>query len=234
MEVIWITKLFLSHLITDFLLQRKSWIADRKIRHFSSRYLYLHTFITATTALVFIGWEYWFVALIILVTHTAIDGWKSYQKEEARYFIIDQVLHLLVIAACWWFTFYDLSDLRLNHEIIASDSRLWITLTAFVFVAWPSAFLIGQLTKTWRQNLDNSDALANAGKWIGIIERVLILILVLHNHFEAIGLLIAGKGLIRFNETNRPEQKTEYLLIGTLISIVLALVTGLVALQLTS
>ena len=67
----------------------------------------------------------------------------------------------------------------------------------------------------------------DAGKWIGIVERIIILIFVLYNQFSAIGLLVAAKGIIRFNEKDRQEIKTEHLVIGTLMSIALAIVTGL-------
>jgi len=53
------------------------------------------------------------------------------------------------------------------------------------------------------------------------------MILVLQSQFSAIGLLIAAKGIIRFNEKDRQEIKTEYLVIGTLMSISLAILTGL-------
>jgi hypothetical protein len=41
-------------------------------------------------------------------------------------------------------------------------------------------------------------------------------------------LLVAAKGVIRFADSDRTERKTEYLLIGTLISFSLAIITGLV------
>ena len=44
--------------------------------------------------------------------------------------------------------------------------------------------------------------------------------------YAAISLLIAAKGIIRFNEKDRPEVKTEYLVIGTLMSIGIALIIG--------
>lgn len=232
--IIWLAKLLLAHLLTDFLFQKASWIADRNKRHFRSSYLYLHTFLTAALAWLFIGWSYWVVALIILITHTIIDGWKSYQKDETVYFLIDQALHLLVIFACWWFTFYDWSDMKLNGRLLADDTNLWIKATAYVFVAWPSGFLVGQLTRQWRKNLPDSEGLANAGKWIGILERIIILTLVVYNQYESAGLLIAAKGIIRFSENNRTEQKTEYLVIGTLISIAIAMGTGMVVLRLMS
>jgi hypothetical protein len=40
--------------------------------------------------------------------------------------------------------------------------------------------------------------------------------------------LVAAKGFIRYSEKDRPEIKTEYLVVGTLLSIGLALLTGLV------
>ena len=86
---IWLIKLLLSHLLTDFVLQPTGWVLQRKERHFSSPYLYLHGLITAVLAWVFIGWKYWGVALIILISHVLIDTWKSYQKEKISYFLID-------------------------------------------------------------------------------------------------------------------------------------------------
>ncbi|HMU44281.1 MAG TPA: DUF3307 domain-containing protein [Ignavibacteriaceae bacterium] len=231
-EIIWLTKLFLSHLFTDFILQRKLWIDDRKVKHFYSGYLYLHTFITALLAWILIGWQYWIVAIIILITHTLIDGWKSFQDDKPKYFFIDQILHLLVIVGCWYFTFYESSDIETSWDNINSNADFWIVSTAFVFLSLPAGFMIGELTKKWSTGLNNSAALVNGGRWIGIIERLVILILVLQNQYEAIGLLIAAKSILRFSENDRPEQKTEYLLIGTLISLCLAMVTGLLVTKL--
>ena len=228
---IWLTKLLLSHFLTDFLLQRTKWVEERKKDHFASPYLYLHTIITAVVAWFFIGFSYWLVAIIIFVTHTIIDGLKSFAPDKPKFFLIDQGLHLIVIIACWWFTFYDFSDLKLNWNEISNDTDLWVKITAYFFISWPCGFLIGQLTQKWRANLPNSEGLENAGKWIGIIERVIILTLALYNQYEAVGLLIAAKGIIRFNENDRTEQKTEYLVIGTLISILLAIITGLIVIK---
>lgn len=232
MEILWLVKLLLSHLLTDFFLQHDSWIRDRRKNKFRSGYLYLHTFITAAVALLMIGWQYWIVIIIIFATHTLIDGWKSYMEDKPKYFLLDQLLHIMVILACWYFTFYKFSDIDSNWQNIKNDAPLWLKITAFTFLTWPASFLIGQLTTSWRKNLDDSKTLENAGKWIGIIERCVVLALILKNQYEAIGLLIAAKGLIRFSEKDRPEQKTEYLLIGTLISIALAMVTGLIVIAL--
>jgi len=84
------------------------------------------------------------------------------------------------------------------------------------------------MTQHWRENIADAESLNNAGKWIGMAERIIIVIFVLNNQYAAIGLLVAAKGIIRFNEKDRPEIKTEYLVIGTLLSIAIAVVTGLI------
>jgi hypothetical protein len=225
---IWLTRLILSHLITDFILQPKSWVDDRTAKHFASAKLYLHGFITALFAFIITGFQHWLVAIVILVTHTVIDGWKSYQKQTAAYFVADQLLHLLVILGCWYFTFITWGDVTTAWQKVNQNLSVWKTITAFVFLTTPAGILIGQLTRQWRDKLPEAESLANAGKWIGMAERIIILIFVLYGEYSAIGLLVAAKGIIRFNEKDRQEIKTEYLVIGTLLSITLAMAAGLV------
>jgi Protein of unknown function (DUF3307) len=227
-ESIWLTKLILSHLITDFILQPKAWIIERNKKHFFSGKLYLHGFLTGLLSWIIIGWQYWLVAIVISVTHTLIDGWKSYKNPTVVYFLLDQLMHLLVIIGCWYFTFLKWSDVLSAWQQLNTQTAIWKTVTAFAFLTTPVGILIGQLTKQWRDKIADAESLANAGKWIGIIERIIILIFVLLSQYSAIGLLVAAKGIIRFNEKDRPEIKTEYLVIGTLMSMGLAIVTGLV------
>jgi hypothetical protein len=224
---VWLVKLLLAHLLTDFVLQPKSWVDDRSQKHFRSSKLYLHGLVTAAMAWALIGWQYWLVALVILITHTLIDGWKSYQKPTLTYFLADQILHLLVILICWYALFIRWEDVQQQFSAYQSNSRFWKTIAAFVFLTSPSGILIGQMTSQWRSKIENAESLANAGKWIGMIERVIILVFVLFDQFSAIGLLVAAKGIIRFNEKDRQEIKTEYLVIGTLMSLVVAILTGL-------
>jgi len=223
----WLIKLILAHLLTDFILQPKSWVDDRYAKHFASVKLYLHGVITALMAWVMMGLQYWLPAIIILVTHTLIDGWKSYRENTVAYFLIDQLLHLLVMAGCWYFIFIKWNDVQMTWQQLDTHITAWKMIIAFVFVTAPAGILIGQFTKQWRDKITGAESLANAGKWIGIAERIIILIFVLYNQFSAIGLLVAAKGIIRFNEKDRQEIKTEYLVIGTLMSIGLAVITGL-------
>lgn len=226
---VWLIKLVLAHLLTDFILQPKRWVEDRDAKHFASGKLYLHGLVTALLAWIMIGPQYWLTAIVILVTHILIDGWKSYQKKTVLYFLVDQLLHLGVISICWCTLFITWHDVQMAWQQLNTAADTWKIITAFVFLTAPAGILIGQLTQQWRDKITGAESLANAGKWIGIAERIIILIFVLYGQFSAIGLLVAAKGIIRFNEKDRQESKTEYMVVGTLLSIGLAIITGLLA-----
>jgi uncharacterized membrane protein YidH (DUF202 family) len=208
-ELIWLIKLVLSHLLADFIFQPKSWVSQRQQKHFHASSLYVHGAIAATLAWVFMGWQYWYFALIIFITHILIDGWKSYRPVTVVYFLLDQALHFLVLLICFCLAFYNWSEIRTLATDIGNNSSFWIIITAFIFLSFPSGIAIDQMTRKWRQELPDAAGLANAGKWIGILERTLILIFLLQNQYAAIGLLITAKGLLRFSEKEKQEQKTE-------------------------
>lgn len=65
--------------------------------------------------------------------------------------------------------------------------------------------------------------LINAGRLIGITERILALILLFLGEFEAIGFIIAAKSILRYD--NEDSAKTEYVLIGTMLSFGMAILT---------
>ncbi len=228
--MIWITKMVLAHLVTDFILQPRSWIDSRKKKHFRDPILYVHGLLTAWVALLAVGYHFWLTASIIFITHVLIDGWKSYRTDDTKFFVIDQLLHLLVIFGCWYFLFLHPQDIVAAWKEL-NNKNILILITAFVLVTQPASIFISQVTRKWRDQVMDPVSLGNAGKWIGILERIIMLALVLHHQYQTMGLLIAAKSLLRFSETNRPEIKTEYLLIGTLISISIAILTGIIALQ---
>jgi len=61
----------------------------------------------------------------------------------------------------------------------------------------------------------------NAGRVIGILERMLIYLFILTNQFTTIGFILAAKSFARFYELEQREF-AEYVLIGTLLSALLA------------
>jgi hypothetical protein len=203
-------------------------VESRKNNHWKSKYLYLHCAITALTAWLFTSFLYWQVPVVLFITHLVIDIWKSYRNNGIAYFIIDQVVHLAIIIGLWTWLCPVSQDLLWEYITSLNNVVLWSYAAGAVFLTQPLSVLIGMLTKKWREQIeDDKESLENAGKWIGILERIIVFVLVINKQYEAIGLLIAAKSILRFNETKGAHLRTEYLLIGTLISMAIAITTGL-------
>lgn len=68
-----------------------------------------------------------------------------------------------------------------------------------------------------------------AGRWIGILERLIILLLVVGDEAGAAALVVAAKAILRFPEISgdEPHLSAEYVLIGSLASWLLAIAGGL-------
>jgi hypothetical protein len=79
-----------------------------------------------------------------------------------------------------------------------TGNSFWIILLAAVFLTKPVAVIIGMVTRSFREKIENFDknTLEKAGTWIGILERLIIFFLVLISQWEAIGLLVAAKSII--------------------------------------
>lgn len=228
------TKLFLAHLIADFILQPNRWIVHKEANKAASKYLYFHVFLHfAITMLLLWDLSYWKIALIILVSHYLIDVVKLYInplfKNKSIPFFIDQVLHIVVLYCCAYFS--GLWD----HTLQLFEQLNWHLITAVVFVSFPAAIIMSKLLEKMSNQIEiDHKSLPNAGKYIGVIERLFVLLFIILDHWEAIGLLITAKSVFRFNDLKESNSRklTEYILIGTLISFGIAIVTGVIFINL--
>ncbi len=85
-----------------------------------------------------------------------------------------------------------------------------------------------KIRKEDKQN--DKKVLFNAGKYIGILERLFIFGFVVANFWEGIGFLLAAKSIFRFGDLNNAKERhlTEYVLIGTFLSFGCAILVGLI------
>ena len=70
------------------------------------------------------------------------------------------------------------------------------------------------------------------GRKLGNLERILMLIFVIAGRYDALGFVLAAKGLIRSKEFE-DRDFTEYFLLGSLASILIAVLTGELLIQTT-
>lgn len=233
MAVNLLLRLIISHLLTDFVFQPSSWITDRKVKKIRSVKLVWHAIATAVVAYALSGiYTCWWLPLIILISHYLIDLAKSYLPDKFIYFAADQLMHLAVIFIIWLIINNQWHAIISDFNGIAGSTHFWILVLGYIVVTWPLGIIIGMATARWRNDLaatkEAKDGLENAGKWIGICERVLILTFVLTNQFTAIGFLITAKSILRFGDKDKQaEKKTEYILVGTLLSFAASALLGI-------
>ncbi len=71
----------------------------------------------------------------------------------------------------------------------------------------------------------NTEGLEKAGRYIGYLERILIITFILADQWVAIGFLFTAKSIFRFEESKTG--KAEYFLLGTLFSFTCGILLGI-------
>jgi hypothetical protein len=229
-------QLLIAHLVGDFFLQTSKLVVRKEQLKWRSGFLYVHVLIHFALTMLFTGdLEFWLYAAGISLLHLLIDGAKlQFQTAETKrtWFILDQVLHVVVIVAAWWLYLKIPFDIKL-----ISDQRVLAIILAVLFILKPASLIIKVVISKWSprispgQIITEVESLENAGQLIGMMERFLILVFILLNRWEGIGFLLGAKSIFRFGDLTQAKDTrlTEYVLIGTLLSFILAILTGLVA-----
>lgn len=89
-----------------------------------------------------------------------------------------------------------------------------------------------------RMSTTKMPASDNVGLFIGYLERLLIILFIILKEYTAIGLIIASKSILRFNDIkqditedipDKVDKRSEYILLGTMLSLTFGMLIGLLA-----
>lgn len=238
--------LLLAHLLGDFPLQLP-WIARNKARHPLALLLHgvVHWLLAWACLVLFVGIPFLsghnqaVIAGYVLV-HLAIDGLKSLLiarrviADKGGTFLLDQLLHGVVMTAAA--LFLSGSHLAALADVVrlsaSARTRILETAIMYVGVVFGGGYLIRYITRSMARGVveEAPEQLQNAGLYIGWIERTLVITAMALQSPALVGLILTGKSIARFPEFKEP-RFAEYFLIGTLLSITLAVFGGIVLLQ---
>ncbi|MFH1513647.1 MAG: DUF3307 domain-containing protein, partial [Bacillota bacterium] len=158
-------------------------------------------------------------------------------KVDIRYFA-DQFLHLVIITSISiWFLQNNpdigmnssiFNELHIKHEILI---KLFQAAAAFIIVLQPVSLTFYKIfnidvlaiAKTPQHQDDTNNPpvdIKGTGAIIGFMERIIMLCLLIMGEYTAIGFVIAGKSIIRFNSN----VKQEFFIIGTFYGIITTIV----------
>ncbi|MDA9555380.1 DUF3307 domain-containing protein [Pelobium sp.] len=229
-----IIKITLAHLVGDFVLQTKTMVNDIEHKKFKSKYLYIHALIHLLLILVITKFQIQYIlpAILLSIFHLGIDSiTKILIKEKLNNvsnLLFDQFLHTLSIALFIKY-FY---NYKVDFNIIFS-AKNYLLLIALVGITYVSAILIKKIMDQLNYPMPKG-GIDDAGKYIGMLERLFIFVFVISSFWEGIGFLLAAKSIFRFGDLkeNKEIKLTEYILIGTLLSFGLAIFIGKLYLKL--
>ena len=212
--------LVLAHIVGDFILQPKHWVENKMKNKLTSKYLYFHIVVHALLLLFAFQFklQYWLGFVFIVLTHLIIDIVKVTSQTNSNkrvLFFLDQLAHFIVLLLV--VLFYKGKGIEITSIF---NSQIQLLLLVVFLETKVTSICIDVIFTRWEIMAKEEKSLENAGKYIGILERLLILFFVIIGHWEGVGFLLAAKSIFRFSDLTRAEDRklTEYILIGTLLS----------------
>jgi hypothetical protein len=162
-------------------------------------------------------------------------------------FVIDQLLHIVIIllAVFVWPTFALQAWVKSNILGVMRWALVLLAIWTPASVSFEEIFRKFKpqkfIQKTIVQKSGNIDIIKNsnlvetvegAGSWIGILERTIAVLSISQGQFSALGFVMAAKSLARFKLLSEDQSFAEYYLIGTLFSVLFALLAYLLVFKL--
>src|SRR5262245_23722318 len=242
--------LYLAHLVTDFVLQSNRMVVGKR-RGLVLAYLE-HGGIHFFAAVLFLGFGvtgllrnvgfYGVVAALTLV-HLGIDWSKiglvrfGRVKDGAALFFGDQAAHFVTVTfAAWLVARPSVADLTAKIRWFQSNTEKPLLLVViYVCVIFGGGYVVRFLTKPLLKSDvevigESTNQLENAGLYIGWLERFVVLTSLVLQSPATVGLILTAKSIARYPEL-KSVRFAEYFLIGTLLSVSIGILGGLVLLK---
>lgn len=233
----------IAHLAGDFLFQSRNIVENKekmKLRGYFSHglVLFVLTFLLTVVYGLIISLS---LALLLGLVHIVVDFIKvklakifTSAAGDLYIFIGDQILHLAVIYFIWLHFFrYPFSEVvfrgdRFLYQFGFRDtfiSEILIFVVVYLLVLFVGAVFLEKVLNLIDLPADEKEQQLHLGKYIGVVERALVLTLILTGSMSSIGIIFMAKSLARFNKLNQ-KMFAEYYLLGTLTSILIAVLGG--------
>ena len=193
----------------------------------SIRRLLLRSALAASISCVLLGAFHWRILSVIVLTYLLLGAIEArISSDSPKLFLAEQSAYLVVLfgLACyfpdaaksgWWATGMKPDLAKWYFAALSCVSGIALCVPA-------GGVLISRLLRPFTHEIRESDitGLAQGGQYIGWLERILVMLLVLMDQPNGIGFLIAAKSILRFGEIKDANQRkvAEYIIIGTFLS----------------
>lgn len=229
--------LYAGHFLGDFGLQTRWMVEGKRRTSVLGAHVLVVTGVHLALLLPHMSWALAGACLAIGAAHAIIDGakvhWPSRRPGPLGLFLLDQAAHLGVLFVVFWVVREAGGSFPLHLD--AEWLRAWQTgavlAAAIAFNCNGGGAIVSGVLASLSPELEASEeessGLRGSGRLIGILERTITLVLIVLGQWAAIVLLLAAKSIARFEEL-KDRRFAEYYLVGTLTSILVAILVGLV------
>ena len=190
------------------------------------------------------SWKIIFMGITAAILHMSIDLLKYWYMfnlkkknemtltKDRNIFFIDQLFHLICLVS-------------ISYLVVMADESIYVYkfftqlfdivgISKVSFASWivalliihkPANIAISKLLVIYKPASNEEEKKDNnAGRFIGTIERIIMLIFISIGQYSAIGLVLTAKSIARYDKISKEKDFAEYYLLGTLISTVVVLV----------
>lgn len=226
--------LLLAHILGDFYLQSPRMAQKKKESYVQVLWhslLYALPFVLLSLFMSNNG-KIWLTMGVLL--HGLIDSikhiWERKANSEetlAKLFLTDQALHFLSLVFLSYMILQSGAEYRFPSAL--NDFFSGIDISASMLIKWfaallcigkPSNLFIRRILVLCRGNqlADSEESPVKAGRYIGVIERLIMLLFMAMQQYSAIGLVLTAKSIARYEKISKDKDFAEYYLLGTLLS----------------
>ena len=243
------TLLFFAHILGDFYFQSQKLVIEKKKSIYKvllhSIFYTLACFVVITPVI-----NKWLIiaATFISISHLIIDvlKWilvkrvsKDNENMGSIVYVIDQIVRLIFIfiaslfvaARCGLLNVF--SGINYIFQVVGIEKWQALSSLSLILLVWkPTNITIKKVLFAYKPKEDSENKdVANAGSFIGLLERIAILLFLSINQYSAIGLVLTAKSIARYNKISESKEFAEYYLLGTLLSTIIAIVAYLVIIK---
>jgi hypothetical protein len=234
-------QLYLAHVMADFLF-RSDWIARHKRRAAAfGAGAAVHAACACATVNVGLTDRVLIAIVVMACAHALVDVARARAGDDWTVFAVGQAAHSIVVTLAYLWVTTSWTQAVETTMTAAGTAHLYLYLSAYIGAVFGGGYFIQKVTQSLLDRVgtglaSSKPGLPSAGKYIGWVERALILTFVIAGYDQAIGFLLGAKALVRYPEIKEDSKGhfAEYFLIGTLTSVGLALVTGLAVKRIVS
>lgn len=251
------TKLFIylaliAHFLGDFyfqsdaLAESKNKSLKKTLVHGLIHFILMGAILFFTFGISVVGFVLLITAVHILVDYlkTRTSRWTKENLHQITFLWLDQLIHILFIIILAKFFFFKYSGLEpLGFWTIISavlgiefkDLSAWAL--AIIIIMKPSLIMVKRSLMGFIPPSENEEGeeeinqgKENAGALIGVLERLLIVIFLALGQYGAVGFVLTAKSIVRYNKLAQEPAFSEYYLIGTLLSTLVAVLVSIIVL----